>query len=1082
MQVLYKFLFFSLLIYTSSFSQDELKFSHLTMEDGLSQSTIGVILEDKYGFIWFGTQAGLNRYDGYEFVVFKNNPDDSLSISNDYIRALYEDKEGCLWIGTQNGLNYYNPRQPLKGFKKYFHNPQDITSLSGNQIYSIYEDKEGILWIGTFDGGLNKFDKKTQKFISYQHNDKNPKSISDNSIWCIKEDKKGKLYIGTLRGGLNIFDKKTETFTYYLHNPKNPNSINYNNVQALWIDNNDRVWIGMYGGGVDILYTSSEKFIHIPPSQLTSNKITFILGDTYGRLWFATDNGGLNVIDIKEYPHINPQTKFTFRNYKNNPFNSQSLASDRIMSIYEDKNGRLWFGLLASGIDKLDKNFKQIYHYKHNPKNLSSLINNGVWAFCEDIEKRIWIGTSSGISILQNNEMMFHYQHKPNNSYSLHSNTILSLLSSYNGDIWIGTQDGLSQFDGKTKKFKNLNNSKTFAPIKNSYVGSLFEDSKKNIWIGTWNGLYEYNTTKNTFIGYKHDLRDSTTIHSNIILCIEEKNDSLLWIGTNEGINVMNILTKKFTKIPQVVNSYIIVLYKDKEENIWIGTASEGIYKYEHNTQRFLHYGEKEGIPDNTIYSIVEDNSKNIWISTNKGITKFNPQTLSAKTYTQRDGLQADEFNRLAGIKKTNGELFFGGINGFNRFFPEKIKENPHIPPVYITSIKKFNTEVKLPTSTFLTDSLQFNYDDYVLSFQFTSLDFTSPRDNQYAYALEGFDKEWTYSGNRRFATYTNLNPGEYIFRVKASNNDGVWNEKGTSLHITILPPFWQTWIFKISVLCVTLLGLYSIYRWRVYAVQSQNKKLEKIVSERTKELEEKNIQISKQNSQLQELNEKKNEFIGIISHDLRNPLTIIMSYAKILVKEIEVLKNERYTKMLQRIMKSSEHTKRLVDEMLDISAIEAGNIRLQKSNINLVEIIDECIEVYNTSAMNKNIQIHYGKNISFPNIQADKTRLIEVIENLLSNAIKYTYQGGSIIISHETASNFITTHIKDTGQGLDENDLKEVFSSYKKLSAKPTGGETSTGLGLAITKKIVEAHKGKIWLTSEKGKGATFSFSLPLN
>jgi PAS domain S-box-containing protein len=792
-------------------AESRVQFEHITADQGLSQSGVLCILQDSQGFMWFGTQDGLNKYDGYNFTVYKYNKLNLYSLSDNFISSIYEDKLGTIWVGTDGGgLNKFD--RTTEKFTRYTHNLNDPNSLGANRVLSIYEDKLGTIWVGTDGGGLNKFDRKTEKFTHYLHNPIDPDSLGSDTVFAINEDHLGNLWVGTGSGGLNKFNRDSETFSHYVHDLDDPNSLSHNSVLAIYEDQSSRLWIGTNGGGLNRFNRDTETFSHYThnPTSLDGlgpNTVSSIAEDKFGNLWVGTSSWYGNSYGTGLHK-FSPQTgRFSY--YTHEPANSKSLNDNIVGPIFKDNTEILWIGTAFGGINKLDQKDQKFIRYKNESTNHNSLTGNHIMSMDEDISGLVWIGTANGglNKFDPKNEKFTHYKHEPNNPNSISSNNIWSTYEDKNGVLWIGTfGNGLDKFDRKTGHFThykhNPNNSNS---LSDDTVSSIYEDSFGTLWIGTFSGgINKFDRKSEKFTHYKHDPSDPNSLSDSNIWLIYEDKSGTLWFSCygQGGLNEFNRKTEQFTRYKHDPNnpnslSYdrIDAIYEDRKGTLWVGTYGGGLNKFDKFTNKFTHYTVKDGLPNDSIIGILEDEAGNLWLSTGKGLSKFNPKTEIFRNYDVDDGLQGNEFDGVkAYLKSRTGEMFFGGLNGFNAFYPEQVKDNPHIPPIVLTNFKKFNESVKLDTAISETKEVKLSYKDNFFGFEFAALDYTNPKKNQYAYKLEGFDKDWIHAGTRRYATYTNLDGGTYTFRVKGSNNDGVWNEEGTSIKIIITPPPWKTW------------------------------------------------------------------------------------------------------------------------------------------------------------------------------------------------------------------------------------------------------------------------------------------------
>jgi PAS domain S-box-containing protein len=783
----------------------EIRFRHITIVEGLSQSSPRSIIQDRHGFIWIGTTDGLNRYDGYKFEVFKAQ-------DNTTIFTMFEDTNNVLWLGTEaSGLKIFNPSTGM--FTRYLHNPTDSNSINNNRISVLYKDSTHTIWVGT-ENGLSRFDRNKNQFIHYRAVSGNTQSLSNNSVQAICQDRSGILWIGTKSGGLNAFDPIKEQFTWYKNIPEDSTSISSNNVLSICQDIKGILWIGTSGGGLNRLDPATNKFsryLNNPddPCSLSDNYVTHIYEDKSRVLWIGTENKGLCIFDRR---------KNVFFRYQNTQENPSSLSTNRIQAICEDADDNLWFGTRGGGINLYTKEAQKFAHYKPVYTDTASLSYKMVWEIFEDSQGIIWIGTDGGgLNRFDREQNKFtFFKHDPKNPNSLSDNNIYVVHEDTKGMLWIGTRlGGLVCYDRKKGHFTNYRfNQEDSTSISCDWVMCLLEDRRGNFWIGTnGGGVNKFDRLRGTFKRYTFNQKDSANLWGDRIRFLIESRSGALWIGTlGAGLNEFDPITKAVRHYTFDTNNtlslssdYLASICEDHAGTIWVGTYS-GISRLDMQKKSFTRFTTENGLPDNMIYDILEDNSGYLWISTNRGLSKFNPRTGEIRNFDEKDGLQSNEFNRGAACKSRTGELYFGGINGFNRFYPDSIICNTTVPRVVITDFSIFNKSVPvgplkhgrtiLQKPIYETNRIVLTHRENVFSFEFAALHFVSPEKNQYAYKMEGFDKEWNYSGHRRFATYTNLDPGIYTFRVKASNNDGLWNEKGIALTITILPPFWKTWWF----------------------------------------------------------------------------------------------------------------------------------------------------------------------------------------------------------------------------------------------------------------------------------------------
>jgi len=774
--------------------------------------------------MWFGTEQGLNKFDGFNFTVYTYIPEDTSGISSNWVWCVFEDSEGIIWIGTGNGLNKFDPI--TERFSHYFHDEKRGESLSDNDVTCVLEDSYGYIWIGT-GHGLNQFDRKTQNFKHFIHEPNNPASISLNYISCLYEDSRGDLWIGTgsitaeTSGGINKFDRKTEKFISFKFEPSQYGHSNW--ITDIDEDTSGSLWIGT-DAGLRKYDSKTNTFTHhyyhgSTISSLASNTIKSIFFDRKDNLWVGSWGGGLNLLD---------ESTGEFIQYKYNPQDIYSLSNNKVQTIYEDRNGSLWIGTKGGGINTINSfsNFFRHYRkYVSEDKMQHVFELNNIRSIYEDRSGKLWLGSEGEINILDRSASVSNWT----TILSLDAGTYVnSITEDDSGKFWIGTAHGLIKYDPlkKQEKWHILYEPESLRTSA-FFVYTTLIDQKGLLWIGTQQGLYRFDRQNDTYTRFVHDPELRNTLSYNRVISILENSFGTLWVGTIYGLNKFDPVNQNFLNFqvnPQVLDHLkyndIRVMCEDKLGILWIGTAY-GLKMLDQTTENFRLFTQKDGLPDNVINGLLPDDNGNIWISTNSGVSTFNPGTKEFKNYDYWDGIQNTTFNSGACFKNKNGEMLFGGNNGLTTFHPNSIRKNMLEPPIVITSFKKFNEEVRLDTSISWIKQLIFPSNENVFSFEFSALNFMNPRKNQFAYKMEGFIDNWIYLGNKHDVTFTNLSPGKYVFRVKGSNNDGIWNEEGASIRVIITPPWWQTvWAY----VSYALLFITSIF-WVIGFEVNRNKR-----------------------------------------------------------------------------------------------------------------------------------------------------------------------------------------------------------------------------------------------------------------
>ncbi|SOD81478.1 two-component regulator propeller domain-containing protein [Spirosoma fluviale] len=819
------------------------QFSYLTTREGLSQDNVTCILQDRKGFMWFGTQDGLNKFDGYTYTVYRNDPRKVNSLSHNFIHILFEDKQGHLWVGTDDGgLSLFDAN--TETFTNYKHLTGKTNSLAHNKVMAITQDTQGYLWVGTAGGGLDRFDPQQKTFTHFTHQASNPTSLIDNQVSSVFIDQSGIIWIGTDGSGLDRLDPRSNSFTHFQHDPARPYSLSHNRVTTCLEDSRGRFWVGTEGGGLNLLDRTSGIFTHIrhstqQPGQLSNNDVMVLAEGNDHTLWIGTQNGGITL--------LHPSGSFSYYTYQADT--NDGLNNGSIYSMYRDPVGTMWVGTYSGGVNKLDALPSKFNLYQRRPQNTNKLSHNNILTVRVDQEGDLWLGTDGGgINVLRKGQSVFKtYQYTGRDASSNPRNFILAIYEDRRKRIWTGSfKGGLTLFNREKGSFEPKGNFSLLS------ISAILEASNGILWLGTFEGgviRYDPKTDTSTQFDAHPDQAGQLSYHT--ITALWEDRSGNIWLGTDGGgINIFHPTTKRFTQYIRdtknagsLPNNQVNALFGSKSGQLWIGTNS-GLSRFDASTQTFTTFRKVNGLANEVIRGILEDKQGTLWLSTNKGMSSFKPATHTVRNYTASDGLQENSFNRMACFVGKGGQLFFGGVSGLNSFNPDSLRDNRFIPPVYITDFQLFNRSVRVedPQSVLQkviseTRDITLNYDQSVLSFEFAALNYTLSGKNQYAYKLEGFDADWIPAGTKRTVSYTNLNPGDYVFRVRASNNDGGWNKRGTFVRLHIIPPVWQTGWFKGLSVLLMLCALYCVYRLRVQHIKAQQVYLEGQVRERTSEV-----------------------------------------------------------------------------------------------------------------------------------------------------------------------------------------------------------------------------------------------------
>ncbi len=825
---------------------ENIRFEHIGLEEGLSQSVVYTILQDRQGFLWVGTQDGLNRFDGYKFKVYRPDADNPFSLSDYWITSLVEDPQGYLWIGTRlGGLNRYDPKTGR--FTRFIHSSSEVNSISNNHVNVLLADENG-LWVGT-EAGLDFFEYDSEIFKHFHARSSDEQlGLSSDVITALYRDRLGKIWIGTADGGLNRYDKQRDSFDTFQYNEENPLSLSSNRVLSIQEDRDGNLWVGT-GNGLNRLEENGNtfaRFLHNEnnPNSPDGNTIYVIQLDRSGGLWIGTNMG------LDRYDAANRK----FIHHRHQPTVANSLNNNTVFEIYEDRSGVIWVGTYGAGLNKYNRQQDQFAYYRHNPDKPDSLSGNFIMPILVEPKGTVWIGAyGDGLELFYPSTGRFiHYRHDPKNLNSLASNEIISLALDSLGMLWIGTSTGLDRFDPGNGKFTHFSpDPKDPHSLSGAPVYFIYEDDSGQIWVGTSHGLDQYHPVSQSFESYEAN-GDPDIFKGKRVTTILQDNDGSIWVGTFD--NGLKRIDPKSGQVIQYMNdpnnpaslgsNSILNIYQDHQGALWIGTFGGGLNRYEPASDSFTRFTEKNGLPNNVIYGILEDHRGMLWLSTNYGLSRFNPVNNSFRNFTSSDGLQSNEFNQNAFAKGKGGEMYFGGINGFDVFTPETIIDNFYQPSIVLTSLTEEGAYLDSDMVPEALPEITLTWPQDSFEFEFAALTYGQPSKNQYAYMLENFDKDWNNIGAQHNGRYTNLPGGTYTLRLRGSNSDGVWNNDGLSIKVTVVPPYWQTWWFRVMLGILAVVGVAGSYRLRLKGIENHNRDLERLVQKRTADLEKRNIEM----------------------------------------------------------------------------------------------------------------------------------------------------------------------------------------------------------------------------------------------
>lgn len=1045
-------------------------FERYTINEGLSQNSVNSITQDQYGFLWLGTEDGLNRYDGHEYRVYRHDAEDPNSISDNYVNVVFQDSRGRLWIGTMDGgLNLY--QQHHDRFLHFKSAESEAQTLNDNTIYTIFEDNQGNIWVGT-ESGLNRFMEKTQRFVPIDLAFPQGAAPQNQAVYQIHQDNQGGLWLGTDAG---VFHHSLQNgqFEFLLKAPAGSGPIG-DKVNALRVDDKGRLWVGYARQGLLRLDRQERKHFQnrvFDNNSLPNNNINMLFQDHKGQLWVGSKSGLSRYVDKKG----------GFVVFRQRSRDNHSLMFDSILSMYEDNTGILWIGS-NSGLYKYDYRKTLFGHVRKNDSEPNSLNGDRVRALIKDSHGNLWVGTSQGLNLYHAEFDKFtQFNAGGPVGSSLSHPSVRAISEAPDGRLWIGTDGGgLNRFNPKTRRFEYFRHQPDVpGSLSSDHVRTILFDHEGTMWVGTiGGGLNRYDAKQQRFDKFRHLKTVPGSLSDNNVYCLLEDSDLQLWVGTlGGGLNRYDPQTGEFVRYTtdaknpkSLSHNRIYSLFEDAEQNLWVGTKG-GLSRFNRETGDFTRFDEKDGLANNTVYGILQDAQGMLWLSTNRGLSRFDPHNKSFRNFDVNDGLQANEFNGGAYFSADDGELFFGGINGYNHFYPKDIIDDSNTPQVALTGLLLFNRQVPLasraredesftlaqPLNTL--DKLALNHTHSQVSIQFTALHFSNPLKNRYAYKLEGWDEDWIYTDHsRRLATYTKLDAGSYVFKVKAANKDGVWDDVGKSLKIDVAAAPWQTWwAYSLYVLCFA--GLMLAF------ANIQQKKIRK----------ERAI-----NLRLTQVDKLKDEFLANTSHELRTPLNGIIGLAESLIDGVGGKQSKVSRHNLAMIVSSSRRLANFVNDILDFAKLKNRNIELHKRPLDLFALGEVVMMLSRPLLADKPIVLKnsIGRDISA--VEADEDRVQQILHNLIGNAIKFT-ESGTITLSATIDKQMMVISVSDTGIGISKEQFRTIFGSFEQVESCVARTYGGTGLGLAVSKRLVELHGGKIWVESELGVGSTFNFTLPL-
>jgi signal transduction histidine kinase/ligand-binding sensor domain-containing protein/CheY-like chemotaxis protein/AraC-like DNA-binding protein len=1047
--------------------KSDINFINFTSRDGLSSSSVNAIIKDRYGYMWFATDDGLDKFDGINFTVYRNNPADTSSIGGNIITALYEDHEGNLWIGNNRTLSLYDRKKDA--FRNY-------NFLGNSAVRAICADHLGNLWVGGYSG-LYKFNLQKGTIKNYNVNSTKTNHLTSNTVLSIFEDSYKRLWIGT-NAGLNLYEERTNSFVNFLHSDNNAASLADNVIRSITEDSNGSVWFGT-NNGLSKLQQDGKTFVNYTNSttdfaSLGWNRVYAIKADKLGQLWVGTEEG-VNIFNIASEKSLKlyPDKR-----------NKYSLKGKSVRSIFIDDSGIYWVGVFHGGLHKYDKNLAFFNLWESNPFDPYGLSSSIVTSFVEDPSGDIYIGTDGGgLNLYHRKTGLFSHP-----KLSPGDNKLSILAMELLGDeLWIGTyHQGVYVLNIRNSRVKHFIKGSSSTDLSHDDIFCLKKDSKGNMWIGTnGEGVNVYNSKTGEFDRLAKNAGAAETGFTKkwFVRAIEEDKFGNLWIGSNgAGIGIYNPSQKTFkllnTQNSGLPSNIVLSLLLDRNGRMWAGTLGGGLSLFDNKSGKFISYAEQEGVSNAVIHKILEDDSGNFWVSTNKGLSSFNPQTGRFKNYSYQNGLQRSTFSSGSGLKTSKSEMFFGGLDGFNYFDPLALHSNKNVPSLQLTALKISNRTVNAGEDEAIKEHISIAKEiflDYKQNFSldFIALNYTAPEETRYSYKLDGFDADWNAVGQSHTAVYTNLDPGQYTFRIKAMSDDGSWSTPEKTIQIYVKPPFWRT-TYAYAFYVLFAFSLVALWRYQgmrkvknKFALEQERLQARQLIEQERKEAERQ-----------REFDQLRIKFLTNLSHEFRTPISLIAGPVDKLIYQEE---SDEKKQQLSMVKRNAERLLNLVNQLLDFKKLEQNELNLNLTGGDIISFIKEIADSFRDVSEVKQVKFSFSSSISEYYTSFDCDKIERVLLNLLSNAFKFTPKHGQIeLLVEKAADSSLKIIVSDTGVGMPPEVKEKIFDRFFQAHQNNDVLNQGNGIGLSIAKEFVRLHGGTINVESTQGKGSRFTVMLP--